>query len=115
MTSTDVTPEIKRPVAIIIICVIGFVGLLFAIPLIFSQAARNVGAWYPAYLAANTAIGAFSFLGLWMMRRWAVYLYTAMGAINQVVLFSMHVWNPLALVIPAIVIVVMFVYLKQMR
>lgn len=115
MTSTEITPPIKRPVAIIIICVIGFIGLLFAVPLILSQAARDVGAWYPAYLAANTAIGAVSFIGLWTMRKWAVYLYTAMGALNQIVLFSMHVWNPLALIIPAIVIIVMFIYVKQMR
>jgi hypothetical protein len=117
MTTDDeyLRPVPKRPVPIIIICVIGFLGALFALPLIFSQAAHDIGAWYPPYLTASAGIGAVALLGLWMMRRWAVYLYTAMTAINQAVLLYMHVWNPLALIVPGIIVIVMFIYIRRMQ
>jgi hypothetical protein len=116
MTSDEyLRPVPKRPVAIVIICAIGFLGALFALPLIFSDAAQDIGPWYPPALMASACIGAIALLGLWMMRKWAVYLYTAMTVINQVVVLYMHVWNPLTLIVPGIIVIVMFIYIKQMR
>lgn len=117
MTTDDeyLRPVPKRPVPIVIICAIGFIGALFALPLIFSQAAQDIGLWYPPLLMASACIGAIALLGLWTMRKWAVYLYTAMTAINQAVLLYMHAWNPLVLIVPGTIVVVMFIYIKQMR
>jgi hypothetical protein len=50
-----------------------------------------------------------------MMRRWALYLYTAMVVLNQVVLLAMGVWNIMALLIPAIVVAIGFAYHARMR
>jgi hypothetical protein len=44
-----------------------------------------------------------------------VYTYTVFAAINQVILIATGLWNPIALIVPAIIIVVMFVYLSRMR
>jgi hypothetical protein len=104
-----------RPVAITVICVIGFLGVLVAVPLAFSQAARLVGAWYPPYLVATALVGLACMIGLWLMRKWAVYTYTALAVINQAVLVVMGGWNVFSLVIPAIVIIVMFMYVGRMR
>ena len=54
MSDTQTT---ARPVAITVICILGFIGAALAIPLIFSAAARGIGAWYPPYLALTTVIG----------------------------------------------------------
>jgi hypothetical protein len=105
----------RRPLVITIICVLGFLGALVTIPLIFSPTARAIGEWYEPTLAAAALVGLVCMIGLWLMRRWAVYVYTAMCVINQAVLLKMGVWNPLTLIIPAVVIVVMFVYLRRMR
>jgi|ERR1043166_4661226 hypothetical protein len=105
----------KRPVAITIICIIGFIGAALTVPLIFSQTARSIGPWYPPLLAVSAVIGLACMIGLWMMRRWAVYTYTAFAAINQVIMIATGIWNPVALIIPAIIIVIMFVYLGRMR
>ena len=43
----DDTQTTARPVAITVICILGFIGAALAIPLIFSAAAREIGAWYP--------------------------------------------------------------------
>ena len=105
----------KRPVAISIICVIGFLGASVSFALVFSPMSHQIGAWYPPYLAACAVIGLACMFGLLMMRKWAVYAYTAVAAINQVVFVYKGVWNIWALVIPGVVIVVMFLYVKRMR
>ena len=85
------------------ICVIGFAGALFALPLLFSPEARLLGGWYPPYLATSTVVGLVCMIGLWMMKQWAAYTYTGFVVINQVILLAMGVWNVLALLLPAIV------------
>jgi len=43
--SIDTTESsLSRPTIITVLCVIGFVGALFAIPRVLSDAARNIGA-----------------------------------------------------------------------
>jgi len=54
-------------------------------------------------------------IGLWKMRKWAVYIYTGFCVINQVVLLAMGAWNILALLIPGIVIAIAFANLSKMR
>jgi len=101
----DTPGKTKRPVSITVICVVGFIGAIITIPLIFSAMAQQVGAWYPPYLAFSAVVGLGCMFGLWMMKKWAAYTYTALVALNQVVLLAMGVWNIWALVIPVIVII----------
>jgi hypothetical protein len=109
------TPASERPVAITIICVLGFIGAALSILVIFSEAARAIGAWYPPYLAFSAVAGFVCMIGLWKMMKWAVFAYTAFVILNQVVLFSMGVWNIFALIIPTVVIAIGFTYLSKMK
>ena len=111
-TTTAIT---SRPAAITVICVIGFIGGLFTIPLIFTDIARNIGAWYPPYLAISAVLGFVCMVGLWKMRRWAVFTYAGFVALNQVVMLAMGIWNVFALLIPGIVIAIGFTHLSKMR
>lgn len=104
----------KRPIAITIICVLGFIGAAVSVPLIFSATARSIGAWYPPYLAVCSIAGLACMVGLWLMKKWSVFAYAGLLAINQVVLMAMGVWNIFALVIPLIVVVVAFMNLSKM-
>jgi hypothetical protein len=109
------TPAAKRPTAITVICILGFIGAALSLPLIFSNVARAIGSWYPPYLGATALAGLVCMFGLWNMKKWAVFAYTALVIINQIVLFSMGVWNPFALLIPAIVIAIAFANLSKMN
>jgi hypothetical protein len=100
----ETTEKAKRPTSITVICVLGFIGALITVPLIFSTIAQEVGSWYPPYLGFSAVIGLACMIGLWMMRKWAAYTYTGFVALNQVVLLAMGVWNVMALLLPAIVI-----------
>lgn len=108
------TATAQRPVAITVICILGFIGAALSIPLIFSSAASNVGGWYPPVLGISALIGFVCMIGLWKMKKWAVFLYTAMCVVIQILLFSMHVWTPFSLLFPAIIIAIGFAYLSRM-
>jgi hypothetical protein len=104
----------KRPTAIAIICVLGFVGAAVTIPLIFSDKARQIGSWYPPYLAFSAAIGFVCMLGLWRMKKWAAYSYAGLAGLTQIVLFTMRVWSIMALIIPLTVVGIALAHVKKM-
>ena len=105
----------ERPRAITVICVVTFVGIALGIPLIFSEAARRVGAWYPPYLATTFILGFVCTVGLWKMRKWGVVLYTALFAVGQASLVATNTWNVLGTLLPGIVIGTGFYYYGKMR
>lgn len=112
---TEIQEQGKRPIAITVICIIGFIGALLVVPVMFTDIVWQVGAWYPPYLGLSTIIGLACMVGLWMMRKWAAYLYTAFAVVNQVVLLVMGFWTAFALLIPAVVVVIALIYVKDMK
>jgi hypothetical protein len=107
----------ERPVAITVICVLGFVGaglMIIVLPFIFAKLDRMIGGWYPPYLAFSSIVGLACMIGLWKMKKWAAYTYTAMTVLNQIVMLAMGVWNVFALLVPAIVIAIALYHVKKM-
>ena len=104
-----------RAVAITVICVIGVIGILATFLIMFSETARHIAPWYLPLLVVSAVIGLASFIGLWMMRRWGLYLYTALSAAVQAILLTGGLWQPKALLLPAIVIAIGFYYVGKMR
>jgi hypothetical protein len=111
MNDTSVNP---RPVTITVICILGFIGAALSVPLIFSNAASNLASWYPAFLGLSAVVGLISMIGMWKMKKWGVFLYTAMAVVVQVVLFAAQMWTPFSLLFPAIIIAIGFAYLSRM-
>lgn len=104
----------KRPLAITIICVLGFVGTLAILPILFSGLASQIGAWYPPFLVFASVVGFTCMVGLWKMKKWAVYIYTGMVILNQLIMVLMEVWTISALIAPVIVIAIAVYYLDRM-
>lgn len=107
--------KVKRPTSITVICVIGFLGALIAVPLILSPFAQQIGPWYPPYLGFASAVGLVCMIGLWMMKKWAAYAYTGFAVLNQIVLLVMGAWNVMALILPAIVIFFVLKHVSIMK
>ena len=105
----------KRPGIITAICVIGFIGVLATVPLVFSDMSKQIGTWYPPYLAFSAVVGLVCMIGLWMMKKWSIVTYTIFFAMNQAVLLAFGVWSIFALIIPGIVIAVAFSKYKLME
>ncbi|RJQ63306.1 MAG: hypothetical protein C4530_03585 [Desulfobacteraceae bacterium] len=74
----------SRPKAIIIICLLGFTGLFFLIIGMISSQEQVISEKfvYPVYALA--ACQAFGLAGLWMMKKWALYLYIGVLVLNQI-------------------------------
>ena len=88
--------------------------MLLTVAAAFTDAAKAIGSWYPPYLViAGLAILA-AYVGIWMMKKWGVLLFTAMFVVNNVVLFVAGQWNALALVLPLIFIAILFWKYKLM-
>jgi serine/threonine protein kinase len=104
----------QRPIAITIICALGFIGDLAAVPLLFSPIAQQVGAWYQPYLLFSIVIGLTCTIGLWRMKKWAAYLYLALLALNQALLLATGAWYIAMLVFPGIVTFFVLRYMNDM-
>jgi hypothetical protein len=108
----------QRPVAITVICILGFLGALLTIPLFMMAASLSmglgVGSWYLLYLAFATVVGLACMVGLWRMKKWAAYTYAGFVAINQVVLIAGGLWTIFSLLIPAVVVIIALKYSPRM-
>ena len=108
------TSEKKRPLAIIMVCLIGTIGSVLGLMLTFSPDSSLIGTWYPSYLGLSAIIGLICMGGIWTMQKWSVYTYLGLFVINQVVFLLLGKWTILSLVIPLFVLIVSFPHLKNM-
>ena len=113
-SSSSAAPA-ARPIPITVLCIFSALGVVFVIPMIFSEAAQSIGAWYPPCLALSAVVGGACTVGFWLMRRWALDVYIAMGLVNQIIMLAMDVWSIFSLILPAIVIGIGIAYFSRMR
>ena len=113
----------KRPTAITVICVIGFIGvafrfigaaLTFTIPMIFSDIAGQIESWYPPYLGLSAVLGLVCMIGLWKMKKWAAYTYTGFVVLNQVFVLTMGIWSIMTIIIQGIILAIAFTHVNKM-
>ncbi len=52
--------------------------------------------------------------GFWLMRRWAVYLFSAMVVISQLGAIAADNFDPLSLVLPGLLLAIAFAYRSRM-
>lgn len=105
----------ERPLLITAACVLGLLGAVASVPVIFSDFARGMGAWYAPYLAASVLASTGCLIGFWKMRRWAVYLYVGVAVTNQLVMYSMGIWHFLDLLVPAVFAGAVLTQFRKMR
>jgi len=103
--------NIERPIAITVICILGFVGAALSIPMVFSDIAGQIGDWFPPYSGSIAAISLVCMIGLWFTKKWAIYAYICLVVLNQIVLITMGRWNILILIIQGIIVAVILLYL----
>ena len=74
----------KRPKIISIICIIGFLWIVFTFPGMFSPATKKLGDWVPAVYGLIIALSFISYIGVWHMKRWGAELYIAVFCLKQI-------------------------------
>jgi hypothetical protein len=116
-----ISPELpKRPIILTIICLLGFGSfvLIWGVILFnfdtFARTSQKIGNWYFPYISFSSAIGIICFKGIWSMRKWAVYVYTLLGAINLIVLFNTNV-SFITILISLVYIIMPLAYVNRMK
>ncbi len=105
--------KIERPIAITVICILGFVGAALSIPMVFTDIAKQIGSWFPPYSGSIAAISLVCMIGLWFTKKWAIYAYICLVMFNQIVLITMSRWNILILIIQGIIVTVALLHLDS--
>jgi hypothetical protein len=82
---------------------------------VLSPVVRAVAVWFPAYLSLATMLSAVFLGGLWFLKRWALWGYTALFLSNQLVYLSLHRWNERALILPLAVTLTGWAYSRIMK
>lgn len=105
--------KIERPLAVTIICILGFLGTALSIPMVFSDIAKQIGDWFPPYSGAIAAISFFCMIGLWLTKKWAMYAYTSLVVVNHIVLIVMDRWSVLPLIVHVTIVAVILISLED--
>ena len=109
---TEIVP-FKRPGIISFFCILGFISVGAGFILSFTETARSIGSWYPAFLWLSVVVHAVSYIGLWRMKITALWLLTIMTVVSHIVLASMDLWTPLSLG-SVLILVIMWFHAKKM-
>jgi hypothetical protein len=111
---TELSNKQKRPSSLTFICIGILIGAIFAGQSAFSPISRQIASWYPTYLGFSAVGGLVCTIGLWSMRKWAVYAFIGLILVNLIVLFIFGNFNVVALMIGIIVIYVVSRHLPKM-
>ena len=108
----------KRPSSITLISVLEIVGGFDLLYFILSPGAQNFlqdhGVWETIFFAFSGIILIGCGVGLWLMKKWAVYAFIAYAIITQVYLISVGRWNIFSLLIPVIPVYIGYRHLSKM-
>jgi len=108
--------ESRRPIILSIVCVFGIIGAIANLWRVFFGPPSIFGPWLLVTLAISATITIVSMVGVWMMRRWAVYTYVVLCIVGQIawqIIVGIVIWK--AVLLRCLVIALFFVYFKKMR
>lgn len=85
---------IQRPKIVSIICIIGFISVIFTFPSVFSPSVKKIGDFVPALYGFIVACNFMAFIGLWHMKQWGVQLYLFIFFVKTLFLISINDLGP---------------------
>ncbi|MDQ3048814.1 MAG: hypothetical protein M3R27_14785 [Bacteroidota bacterium] len=104
----------KRPLLLTIVCIMGFIWIVFSFPGVFSPSVKRLGDWYPALFGLIVAASFISFIGIWHMKRWGVSLYIVIFFLKQLLLISINDVSYLGIFFSAFFICSMLPFYRRM-
>lgn len=104
----------KRPVLLTVVCVLGFIWIVFSFPGVFSPSVKKMGDWFPALYGFFVAANFMSFIGLWHMKRWGVVLFVINFFAKEMVFILVDDVSYVGIVFSLFFIVSMMLHYKKM-
>src|ERR1700722_17840813 len=113
----------KRPVIISIMCIIGWVMVLFSFIYAFSPTVKKIGDFYPALYSFVICLQFISCVGIWYMKKWGAHLFVLSLSGKETLLYLMNdfsntgigfIFSMLFLVLSLIIIIALLFYYRRM-
>lgn len=104
----------KRPKLVTLVCVLGFIWIVFSFPAVFSPSVKKLGDWYPALFGLIVAMSFISYIGVWHMKRWGVSLFIIAFFIKEMILILINDINYIGIIFSALFISIMVFFYKRM-
>src|SRR4051812_11873167 len=65
----------KRPKILTILCVLGYLSVVFTFPQVFSPPIKKLGLFVPALYGVLVSAGFIACVGIWYLKRWGAELF----------------------------------------
>jgi hypothetical protein len=108
--------KVKRPVILSIVCIIGWILVVFSFIYAFSPGIKKIGEYYPAIYSFIVCLQFISFVGIWYMKKWGPHLFIASFFLKNILLVCMGTFTAIdaVFIIDIIFIIILFFYYKRM-
>lgn len=106
--------EKKRPKLITIICVVGFVGIVFTFPGVFAPSIKKHSDWLPALMGLIVAGNFIAYVGLWHMKRWGINTFVITVFAKQIVAIMLNDVNFIGVGLYTLALLIMLRFYKHM-
>ncbi len=106
--------ENKRPELITVVCVLGFIWIVFSFPAVFSPTIKKLGDWYPALFGLIVAFSFIAYIGLWHMKKWGSNLFIITFFIKEILLVLIDDVSYTGIIFSSLFIIVMASFYKRM-
>lgn len=67
----------KRPGILTVLCVLGYLSVVFTFPQVFSPGVKKLGLFVPALYGVLVSATFIACVGIWYFKRWGAELYAA--------------------------------------
>ncbi len=104
----------KRPILLSVVCVLGFIWIVFSLPAVFSPSIKKMGDWYPALFGLIVASSFISYIGVWHMKRWGCSLFVITFFTKEILLVLINDVSYVGIVFSVFFISSMVSFYKRM-
>lgn len=105
---------LKRPRLISIICILGFIWIVFSFPSVFSPSIKKMGDWYPALFGLIVASSFISYIGVWHMKRWGVQLFIITFFMKEILLILLEDFSYVGIAFSLFFLISMLFFYRRM-
>ncbi|HXB12134.1 MAG TPA: hypothetical protein VNZ45_09130 [Bacteroidia bacterium] len=106
----------KRPLVITILCIIGWIMVIFNFLDAFSPSVKKLGQFYPALYSLLMCLQFIAFVGIWYMKRWGIELFIVSFFGKSALFLFMNTlsYTSFTFIISAIFIILLLFFYRKM-
>ena len=105
----------SRPFVISLLCGLGLAGCFLKMIMVISPQVQAYGRFYAVYLSISTVVMIACLSGLWLMKRWAFWVFLAYVVLDQIIYWRMGHWDPKAPVLQMLILLAGIFYYRRLR